>query len=103
MVDARIDARLEQMIEKGVLAEVASLQDQGYTPDQPGLSSLGAGPFLAHIAGEISLAEAMRQYAIQQKQYAKRQLTWVRNSYAADITLTEPEIQQALAALIPAA
>lgn len=93
VVDARIDERLQHMLAIGMVAEVTALAKR-YPPNAPGLSSLGVGPFLAHIAGEISLAEAMRQYAIQQKQYAKRQLTWARNSYPADITLETPDLSK---------
>jgi tRNA dimethylallyltransferase len=72
---ARTDARVAAMVERGVLAEVAALPE--------GLSAtasraIGLAAFRAHLAGEISLAEAVAAVQQATRQYAKRQLTWFR-------------------------
>lgn len=76
---ARIDRRMELMLEQGLLQEIQTLLDSGYTAASPGLSSLGYREFLPYLAGSASLEECAALAAQHTRNYAKRQCTWYRN------------------------
>ncbi len=75
---ARIDLRVERMLEAGLADEVRRLLDSGVPEDCQSMKGLGYKELIPYIRGEISLEEA--KAAIQQgsRRYAKRQLTWLR-------------------------
>ena len=76
---ARCDARVASMVEHGALDEVAVLSRRRLPETLPVMRALGVRPFAAHLAGELSLAEAIAQVRTDTRRYAKRQLTWFRN------------------------
>lgn len=73
----RIQQRTLQMLEQGWLAEVEFLLKQ-YGDDLPLLKTLGYAEMKQHIAGEISLEEAIQLTVLHTRQFAKRQRTWFR-------------------------
>ena len=75
----RCDARLTAMIRDGALEEVRALLARNLDPRQPILKAVGVPPFAAHLAGDLSLAEALAAAQQDTRRYAKRQLTWLRN------------------------
>lgn len=77
---AAIDARVETMVERGVLAELEALI--GLDISLPILKSVGAREFLAHINGQCSLAESVQAAQQATRHYAKRQSTWFRHQMA---------------------
>ena len=75
----RIDERARWLFERGgLLDEVRGLLDAGYTPDLRPMSGHGYGEAAAHLAGTLTLDEAIERTARRTRQYAKRQLTWFR-------------------------
>ena len=74
---ARIDARVEAMMAAGLLEEVRRLRDAGFA-DQPPLSGLGYRQLLAHLNGELSLAEAVQRIKFETHRFARQQATWFR-------------------------
>lgn len=76
---ARCDARLEQMVGNGALAEVAALAARGLDPALPALKAVGYRELAKHLGGERTLDEALDEAAMQTRRYAKRQSTWFRN------------------------
>lgn len=74
----QIDARVDQMIEKGLAEEVARLQDMGCHRGMVSMQGLGYKEILSCLAGEISLEEAIRLIKRDTRHFAKRQLTWFR-------------------------
>ena len=76
---ARIDQRVEAMIAAGALEEAARLAARRLDPQLPLMKAVGLRPLMAHLAGELSLAEAIAQTQMDTRRYAKRQLTWFRN------------------------
>lgn len=74
----RIDLRVTQMFERGLLKEVRSLLDRGVPADSPGLDSIGYEEALTHLAGELSRDEMIALIQRNSRRYAKRQLTWFR-------------------------
>ena len=76
---ARCDARLEEMLDAGVLDEVETLLDRGLDPALPALKPTGFREFAAHLRGETTLEMALDSAQQETRRYAKRQLTWFRN------------------------
>ena len=69
---ARIDRRVEQMFESGVVAEVRALKNFGPTAGK----TLGLAEIREMLAGEISQAQCISRIQQATRRYAKRQLTW---------------------------
>lgn len=74
----RIDARVDAMMEQGLLGEVKKLRDMGYTRDLVSMQGLGYKELLAYLDGECSLDEAVYMIKRDTRHFAKRQLTWFR-------------------------
>ena len=94
---ASIDARFDAMVAGGLVAEVRTLIDAGYSPDQPPLSTIGYKQIAAYLRGEIALDDAVAQARQESRRLAKRQLTWFRHE--PQIVWLDPErgAQDALA------
>lgn len=89
---ARIDARVERMIESGLEEEVRGLMDRGYGPGTHAMSTFGYAEMLRCIGGELDLKEAVSAIQQRSRQYAKRQLTWFRQTGDIEwITMDEGE------------
>jgi tRNA dimethylallyltransferase len=74
----RIDRRVDEMIEAGLLEEVQKLKDMGCTRDLVSMQGLGYKEILAYLDGEYPLEEAVRILKRDTRHFAKRQLTWFR-------------------------
>lgn len=74
-LDARIDARVGEMVEAGYLAEVERLFASGYAECKP-MRSLGYRHFGAHLAGAVDLAEAVRATRRDTRRFARKQRNW---------------------------
>jgi tRNA dimethylallyltransferase len=75
----RIDARFDQMLERGALDEVRALQARNLDPALPALKAHGAPGLSRHLSGEISLEDASSSGKTDTRHYAKRQETWFRH------------------------
>jgi tRNA dimethylallyltransferase len=90
----RINQRVIEMVEAGLVEEVQGLLRQGLPLDAPGFRTVGYEETLDYLAGKLS-REAMI-HSIQQstRRYAKRQLTWFRK--VADVHwIAEPDLHAA--------
>lgn len=74
----RIDQRVDQMMEEGLVKEVETLLDHGYSRDLVSMQGLGYKEIVAALFGECSLSEAVYQIKRDTRHFAKRQLTWFR-------------------------
>jgi tRNA dimethylallyltransferase len=76
-LNARIEARFDQMLEDGALGEARSNLDRW---DRAGgaRKAIGAPELIAHLRGELTLDEARAAAITATRQYAKRQRTWFR-------------------------
>ena len=74
----RIDRRVDQMMEEGLLDEVKSLRERGCHRGMVSMQGLGYKEILAYLDGECSLEEAVRILKRDTRHFAKRQLTWFR-------------------------
>jgi tRNA dimethylallyltransferase len=67
------------MVEAGALDEVRALVARRLDPLAPVMKAVGVRELAAHLAGELTLAEAVALAQQETRRYAKRQLTWLRN------------------------
>ena len=75
----RIERRVHDMVAAGFVDEVVGLLRAGYTADDPGMNGVGYREIAAHLAGEITLDEAVERTCRATRRYAKRQRTWFRH------------------------
>ena len=78
LLDSRVDARVDQIFERGLIAEVDTLITQGLLEGKTARAALGYAQVLALRAGEISEPEAISQTKLATRQYIRRQETWFR-------------------------
>lgn len=74
----RIDSRVDQMFEKGLVAEVESLMEMGYKKDLVSMQGLGYKEIIAFLEGKYDLDTAKYILKRDTRHFAKRQLTWFR-------------------------
>ena len=74
----RIDTRLQQRLEAGMLDEVREIVDSGVAPEDLIYYGLEYKYLTLHLLGEISYDEMFSQLSIAIHQFAKRQMTWFR-------------------------
>ncbi len=74
----RIDMRVDQMIEEGLVEEVKGLKERGYTRGMVSMQGLGYKEILAYLDGEMSLDEAVYVIKRDTRHFAKRQITWFK-------------------------
>jgi len=72
----RIDQRVNQMFENGLVAEVQRLVAAGLLQGRTAQRALGYSQVLAHLKGEVSLDAAIEETKRATRQYARRQETW---------------------------
>ena len=76
----RIRLRFSLMLEQGFLDEVRALRARGdLDPDTPSMRAVGYRQAWAHLDGKLSAQEWVERAIIATRQYAKRQLTWLRS------------------------
>lgn len=74
----RIDRRVDQMMERGLVEEVRRLKAMGCTRDMVSMQGLGYKEILDYLDGSCSLEEAVYVIKRETRHFAKRQLTWFR-------------------------
>ena len=79
---ALIDQRVDRMAEAGLLEEVRALLSLGLPRNATALQAIGYKEFLGVLEGTATEAEALAEVKLRSRQYAKRQLTWLRRNPA---------------------
>lgn len=74
----RINLRVDQMIEEGLVEEVKGLLERGVDPDCLSMQGLGYKEIIAYLNGGMTLDEAVDLLKKSTRHFAKRQLTWFR-------------------------
>jgi len=74
----RIDLRVDQMLQEGLVAEVRSLLAEGCRADMISMQGLGYKEIIQYLNNELSLEEALYILKRDTRHFAKRQLTWFR-------------------------
>ncbi len=77
---ALIDRRVDKMVEEGLLSEVRDLLQSGLSREATALQAIGYKEFLGVLDGSVTEMEAIEEVKLRSRQYAKRQLTWLRKN-----------------------
>jgi tRNA dimethylallyltransferase len=86
----RIENRVDQMLDQGLIDEVTKLRKQGYAADLKPMQSLGYKQINQYLDGQVSLAEAAEIIKQKTRNYAKRQLTWfMREPFDRELNLSD--------------
>lgn len=74
----RIDCRVDEMIERGLVAEVENLVKMGYDFKLPAMSGIGYKQIGMFLRGELTLADATQQIKFETHRLARHQYAWFR-------------------------
>lgn len=74
----QINRRIDAMVEEGLMEEVRTLKEQGFTRDMVSMQGLGYKEILDYLDGKTTLEEAIYVLKRDTRHFAKRQLTWFR-------------------------
>ena len=74
----RIDSRVDDMIDRGLVDEVKWLIDRGYSPDLPAMSGLGYKQIVSYLKEETSLEETVQRIKFETHRFARHQYAWFR-------------------------
>ena len=74
----RIEKRIDLMMEEGLLNEVKTLYEEGYTRDMVSMQGLGYKEILDYLDGKMTLDEAIYILKRDTRHFAKRQITWFK-------------------------
>ena len=85
----RINKRVTYMVERGLVSEVRSLLEAGYTLDDPGMTATGYREIAQYLEGDQTLEEAMEEIRRNTRHYARRQLTWFRNQLPSSVRIID--------------
>ena len=75
-----IDRRVDAMMAAGLLGELQALLAQGVPRTATAFQAIGYKELLSAIDGQVPLEEAVEEVKLRSRQYAKRQLTWLRRN-----------------------
>jgi tRNA dimethylallyltransferase len=99
----RINRRVTDMLEAGLVAEVRGLLAAGYDEEAPGMNATGYIELLSYVRGETALEVATEEIRTATRQFARRQVTWFRHqlgdALALDATRPIDELARDIAAL----
>ncbi len=79
----RCDARFEHMLENGAVDEVRALLALDLDPSLPIMRALGVRPIQEYLQHGLARSEAVERAKTETRQFAKRQLTWLRKNMIA--------------------
>ena len=85
----RVNKRVDEQIEKGLLNELKTLLTEGYREDLQCFSALGYKEYFPYLRGEKALEDCKEELKQNTRNFAKRQLTWFRKED--DIYWISPE------------
>jgi len=75
---ALIDRLVDTMVDNGLLDEARALLESGVPRNATAMQAIGYKEFLSVLDGTATEAEAVAEVKLRSRQYAKRQLTWLR-------------------------
>ncbi|MFC1847393.1 tRNA (adenosine(37)-N6)-dimethylallyltransferase MiaA [Chloroflexota bacterium] len=74
----RVDLRVDEMIERGLVDEVGKLVNMGYDFNLPAMSGIGYKQIGMFLSGEITLDSAMQQIKFETHRFVRHQYSWFR-------------------------
>ncbi|MCM3039191.1 tRNA (adenosine(37)-N6)-dimethylallyltransferase MiaA [Paenibacillus motobuensis] len=79
MLYNRIEQRIDEMMDAGLVDEVRSLLGQGFTRNLISMQGLGYKEILEHLEDGVPLEDAVTKLKRDTRRFAKRQLSWFRH------------------------
>ena len=80
-IHQRINDRFIKMMDEGFLQEVKNLMERQYlTSNHSSMRAVGYRQIWSYLEGQMSIEEAVRRGQAATRQFAKRQITWLRNT-----------------------
>lgn len=76
----RVDARIQAMLDEGLVDEVRQLRSQGYSNNLPPLSAIGYREIGAYLDGQMTLDEAVVLIKRHTRDYIRRQSNWFKEN-----------------------
>ena len=86
----RIDHRVVQMVDLGLIDEIKALLNRGIPEKATALQAIGYKEFLQVMHRRDTVENAVLQVQQSSRKYAKRQLTWFRRNSAMNWLLRKP-------------
>jgi len=74
----RVDQRIEQMLDAGLVEEVRSLLEDGYSPNLRTLSAIGYDEIIKYLRGEVSYEESVTLIKRNTRTFVRRQANWFK-------------------------
>jgi len=99
----RIDARVDAMIEHGLIEEVQAFLDEGLTERHIAMQAHGYKEVMGYLLGRYDRAEAIRLLKRNTRHYAKYQLGWLRQIPELRVVRADQPHADAVAAAVEAA
>jgi len=76
----RVEARVDKMFEEGLVEEVRTLLDEGYSSELSSFQALGYKEIAQYLKGKLDLEEAKEKVKKNTRNFAKRQMTYFRKN-----------------------
>jgi len=73
-----IEKRVQKRLKKGILQEINLLLKKGVSWEDQSMQALGYRQFRKYFEGKVGLTEAIENWIKEEKNYAKRQITWFK-------------------------
>ncbi|WP_321531091.1 tRNA (adenosine(37)-N6)-dimethylallyltransferase MiaA [uncultured Desulfuromonas sp.] len=74
----RINRRVVQMMDQGLVVETRQLLDRGYSPELKSMRTIGYQQAIRYVKNDVTREAAIADIQQETRRYAKRQLTWFR-------------------------
>ncbi len=76
---SRINRRVDEMFARGLVDETKNLMERGLEKNQTSMQAIGYRQVVEYLQGKRPLAETIDLVKIRTRQFAKRQMTWLRH------------------------
>lgn len=73
---SRIELRIDQMLENGLVEELEALLKKGYNKEMQSLQAIGYKEMMLYLEGKLSYTDSVALLKKNTRHFAKRQLTW---------------------------
>ncbi|HEX4841337.1 MAG TPA: tRNA (adenosine(37)-N6)-dimethylallyltransferase MiaA [bacterium] len=101
---SRIDARVDEQLAAGLVAEVEQLLAQGYPATLSAMRGLGYKEIVEYLQGRVGLLEVVHRLKLNTRHFAKRQFTWFRRDsrirWLDVTTLTSDQVAEEIGRMI---
>jgi tRNA dimethylallyltransferase len=91
VIDRRLAERSREQVARGLVEETKRALESGVPADAPVLTGIGYAEALAHLRGEVTVADLPELMARSNRRYARRQLTWLRRDGRVNWFQAEPD------------